>query len=260
MRYPRKILVLVVAALTVVSVVRADERVKIGAADFSPTLALAPGQKRLHIRAFRLDKRPVTNAQFLAFVLKHPEWRRDRAPSLFVDGDYLSHWSAPDELGNTALPRQPVTRVSWFAARAYCIAADARLPDWSEWELAAAADEKVADARKDAAWRERILEWYSHPGNQPLAAVGLNPPNVYGVQDLQGLIWEWVEDFGALMVSGDSRNQGDPDKLAFCGAGALSAQDRENYPILMRIGFLSALEGRSTAHTLGFRCAADASQ
>jgi len=68
-----------------------------------------------------------------------------------------------------------------------------------------------------------------------------------------------VEDFGSLMVSGDSRVQGDPDKLAFCGAGALSAQDRDNYPILMRIAYLSALQARSTGRVLGFRCAADLS-
>src|SRR5262249_19214185 len=79
-----------------------------------------------------------------------------------------------------------------------------------------------------------------------------------GVRDLHGLIWEWVEDFNSLMISGDSRTQGDPDKLAFCGSGALSAQDRENYPVLMRIAFLSSQQARSTGRTLGFRCASAA--
>lgn len=79
-------------------------------------------------------------------------------------------------------------------------------------------------------------------------------------QDLHGLVWEWVDDFNALIVSGDSRDQGDPDKLKFFGAGALSLKDRENYAVLMRVAFLSSLEARSTAHSLGFRCAAGASQ
>ena len=233
----------------------ADERVRIEAADFTPTLAPQPGVDRVHIAAFRLDPRPVTNAQFLQFVLGHPQWQRGRAAALFADADYLSHWAGPTALGRDALARQPVTRVSWFAARAYCAANDGRLPSWSEWELAAAAGPGVADARNDPAWRTGILDWYAKPASDPLSEVGLSSPNVYGVQDLHGLIWEWVEDFGALMVSGDSRVQGDPDKLAFCGAGALSAQDRDNYPILMRIAFLSSLEARSTAHSLGFRCA-----
>lgn len=234
----------------------AQERVSVAAADFRPMLAPQPGVDRTHIAAFRLDPRPVTNAQFLQFVLDHPQWRRGRAVALFADADYLSHWASPTTLGHDALPQQPVTRVSWFAARAYCAANEGRLPTWSEWELAAAADSRVADARNDPQWRAAILDWYAKPASAPLSEVGVSPGNVYGVQDLHGLIWEWVADFGALMVSGDSRVQGDPDKLAFCGAGALSAQDRDNYPILMRIAFLSSLEARSTAHSLGFRCAA----
>ena len=239
---------------------REDGRAFIGASNFTPTMAPAPGANRVHVAAFRLDRRPVTNAQFLQFVLERPEWRRGRVPALFADADYLSHWASADRLGGAALSEQPVTRVSWFAARGYCAAAGGRLPNWSEWELAAAADEKSADARNDPTWRSRMLDWYARPASRTLAEVGLTAPNVYGVDDLHGLIWEWVDDFGALMVSGDSRTQGDPDKLAFCGAGALSALDRDNYPILMRIAFLSALEGKSTARSLGFRCAAGADQ
>jgi formylglycine-generating enzyme len=234
-----------------------DERALVDAAEFAPVLAPGPGRERVHVAAFRLDRKPVTNQQFLEFVRAHPQWRRDRAASLFVDGEYLSHWAAPDRLGESVLPQQPVTRVSWFAARAYCQAAGARLPRWHEWELAAAADEQVADARSKVTWRERILEWYARPATQPLPLVGSAGANFYGVQDLHALIWEWVEDYGSLMVSGDSRTQGDPDKLAYCGAGALSAQDRDNYPMLMRIAYLSALEARSSGRVLGFRCATE---
>jgi len=228
----------------------------VGPADFAPVLAPAPGQSRVHINAFRLDRLPVTNEQFLAFVRRHPEWRRDRVARVFADTEYLSHWATPDELGEQAQPTQPVTRVSWFAARAYCEGSGARLPNWYEWELAAAADEDSFDARATSRWQERTLGWYAQPGGHPLPRVGLDVANRYGVHDLNGIIWEWVEDFSSFMISGDSRTQGDPDKLRFCGAGALSAQDRENYPTLMRIAFLSALEARSTERSLGFRCAA----
>jgi formylglycine-generating enzyme required for sulfatase activity len=68
-------------------------------------------------------------------------------------------------------------------------------------------------------------------------------------------VWEWVEDFNALLVSADSREQGDPDQLKFCGAGALSIQDRSNYAVAMRVAFLSALQAHDTTINLGFRCA-----
>lgn len=242
--------------LLLVSTCVAQEGAAIGPADFAPVIAPAPGQERVHVAAFHLDRTPVTNQQFLEFVRTHPQWRRDRVPNLFADGEYLSHWAAADNLGAGVSPQQPVTRVSWFAARAYCAAAGGRLPGWYEWEWAAAADEKLDDARSSPAWRARILDWYARPAGEPLPVVSTGAPNIHGVYDLHGLIWEWVEDFGSLMVSGDSRTQGDPDKLAFCGAGALSAQDRDNYPILMRIAYLSALQARSTGRVLGFRCAA----
>jgi formylglycine-generating enzyme required for sulfatase activity len=231
------------------------ERAAIGSSDFVSVLAPSPTQKVAHVEAFRLDRRPITNGEFLAFVVAQPTWQRGRVAALFADEGYLSHWASPVALGAEVLPDQPVTRISWFAARAYCTSQGARLPTWVEWELAAAASEDKPDARQDSVWRERILTWYSRPMTESLRRVGQTPPNFYGVQDLHGLIWEWVEDFSALMVSGDSRDQGDPNKLAFCGAGALSAQDRENYPILMRIAYLSAVKARSTTHSLGFRCA-----
>ena len=235
----------------------AGTRALLPAAEFVPVLrpAPAPAPASVHVAAFELDRVPVSNADFLVFVKTHPEWRRDRVPALLADKSYLSHWAAPDALGPQALPTQPVTQVSWFAARAYCEAQHARLPDWYEWEYAAAADEHRADARGSAAWRARILSWYAQPATAPLAAVGRQAPDLHGVQDLHGLIWEWVEDFGALTVSGDSRNQGDPDRVAFCGGGAATVQDRENYPMLMRVALLSSLEGRSTGRLLGFRCA-----
>jgi formylglycine-generating enzyme required for sulfatase activity len=233
----------------------AAELLPIGPGEFSSVVPSGDAAPSVHVGRFMLERRPVTNAEFLAYVLHHREWRRDRVASLFADGDYLSHWSAADTLGPSARPEQPVTRVSWFAARAYCEAQGERLPNWTEWEYAAAADERTADARRDPQWQSRILDWYGQPATHALPRVGMGPVNFYGIQDLHGLIWEWVEDFNALLVSADSRDQADPVKLQFCGAGALSLKDPGNYAMLMRIAFLTSLEARSTARSLGFRCA-----
>ncbi len=209
------------------------------------------------VAAFELMRMPVTNADFLAFVVAHPDWRRDRVARVFAEPRYLSHWATAIELGPDSLPAQPVVQVSWFAAQAFCAAQDARLPTWEEWEYAAAADETRHDARRDPAWRERILAWYSRPSNQPLVRAGLQTPNVYGVQDLHGLVWEWTEDFSSLLVAADNRSPGDGDTSKFCGAGALSMNDRDHYAVLMRVAMLSALNAEDTTTNLGFRCAKD---
>jgi formylglycine-generating enzyme len=207
------------------------------------------------VRPFSLRTMPVSNGEFSNFTQKSPQWRGKTVAAVFADSQYLNHWPASGGLDKEQLGR-PVTNVSWFAAQAYCESEGARLPTWHEWEYAAAADEKRVDARDDPAWRERILTWYSRK-SAPLPKVGSMEKNAYGIHDLHGVIWEWVHDASALMVSGDSRNQGDPDTLQFCGAGALSANDRENYPVLMRIAMLSSLGAASTTRNLGFRCAKD---
>jgi formylglycine-generating enzyme required for sulfatase activity len=147
--------------------------------------------------------------------------------------------------------------VSWFAANAYCEQRGGRLPTWTEWEYVAAADEVSRDARSNAAWRQRMLNWYSRPNAAVLQRVGASPANVFGVQDLHGLVWEWVADFNSLLVSADSRGEGDPDITRFCGSGAISMEQKENYAILMRVAMLSSLQARYTTENLGFRCAYD---
>lgn len=206
------------------------------------------------VAPFRLRTELVTNGEYLAFVQKHPQWQRGKVAGILADARYLTQWAGAVELGEQALPRQPVTRVSWFAAQAYCESEGARLPSWYEWEFAAAADATRRDARVDPAWRESILGWYSRPSNAALPEVG-GDANVYGVRDMNGLVWEWVDDFNALMVASDSREQGDPDLLKFCGAGAISMQEKENYAVLMRIAMLSALKAADTTNNMGFRCA-----
>ena len=229
----------------------------IPAGSYTSVLKLDDAGLQQQVQPFQLMTRPVTNGEFLAFVRAFPDWQRGAAPSVFVDENYLAHWAAADQLGDAVRADQPVTQVSWFAALAYCEAQDARLPSWAEWEYVAAADETRRDARADPAWRERILSWYSRSSAGALAPVGKTPANVHGVRDLHGLVWEWVDDFNALMVSSDNRTQGDPDILKFCGAGAISMSDRENYAILMRTAMLSALSAESTTRNMGFRCARD---
>lgn len=209
------------------------------------------------VAPFALMRRPVTNGEFLEFVRENPRWRRDQVASVLAEERYLSQWAGPVEPGTQAKSQQPVTWVSWFAADAYCQARGARLPTWTEWEYAAAADETRRDARQDRTFRERILSWYSRPSSAPLPRAGLQAPNAYGIQDLHGLVWEWTADYSSLLVSADNRDQGDADNARFCGAGALSMDDRENYAVLMRVAMLSSLDGADATANLGFRCARD---
>ena len=203
------------------------------------------------VRSFLLQSHPVTNQEFLAFVRTHPQWRRGAVPLALAGADYLGAWSGPLDPGPGATASQPVTRVSWFAADAYCEALHARLPDWYEWELAAAASTTKRDARSDATWRQQILDWYAHPTTNILASVEQGPANTYGLYDIHGLVWEWIHDFDSLLPA-------DADPERFCGSGAQNLQGKDNYAVLMRIALLGSLRAADTGRAIGFRCARNA--
>ncbi|WP_297803209.1 formylglycine-generating enzyme family protein [Arenimonas sp. GDDSR-1] len=230
--------------------------VHIPAGEFRSVLKYEDVTGPVKVPAFALMRTPVSNADFLAFVRKHPEWQRGRAAPVFVEADhYLSHWQSPLVPGPNAAPQQPVTRISWFAATAYCESLNARLPTWNEWEYVAAADRTRRDARSDPAWREELLRWYAEPSSGTLPPVGRQAANAYGIQDMHGLVWEWTQDYAAMLVSGDNRTQSDPDKAKFCGAGALAIEDKEDFAVMMRVAMLSSLEAVNSTSNLGFRCA-----
>jgi len=208
----------------------------------------------VEVPPFSMRVTPVTVGEFEAFLRSQPQWQKGRVARVLAERRYLAAWSGASEAGPSIRENSPVTDVSWFAARAYCESEGGRLPTWLEWEYAAAADATRTDARKDPAWRRRILSWYERPAASSLDAVG-GEANAYGVRDMHGLVWEWVDDFNALFIAGDSRTQGDPDLLKFCGAGAINIIDKDSYAIVMRIALLSSLNAADTTQSLGFRCA-----
>lgn len=215
----------------------------------------AGGPDQIEVARFLLDERPITNAEFHQFVALSPAWRRDRVPELFADPGYLGHWQGPLHLGAHAPPDEPVTRVSWWAARAYCEERGARLPIEAEWELAAQASELEPDASREAAFAQQILRWYARPTS--LRPVGIGPANWWGAYDLHGLVWEWVDDLNSAVVTSDNREDGNTDITRFCGASAIQAGDKGDYAAFMRVAHRSSLLAESTGRALGFRCAND---
>lgn len=250
----RSIFALCSLVLAVATGAAETPRATVGPGLYRPLYPTSEAEAEIRVPAFQLDVLPVTNAQFLSFVLADPAWRRDSIPSLYADEGYLSHWATPTTLGPSVEASAPVTRVSWFAARAYCAARGARLPDEAEWELAAAASETSPDGLRDPVFLAKILDWYSTPSGA-LGPVGQGEPNYWGVHDLHGSVWEWIEDYNSALIAVDNRQDGGADKMQFCGAGALSAKDKQDYAAFMRVAFRSSLEARFTARNLGFRCA-----
>ena len=140
---------------------------------------------------FYIDKNLVTNRQFKSFTDANPEWQRGRVPAQFDNGNYLKHWTTPTEIAAKA--DHPAVNVNWYAAVAYCRWAGKRLPSEAEWEYAARGglnalfpwgNEPVDKTRAN----------YGGSGLGTTSPVGTYPANQYGLFDMSGNVWQFLQD------------------------------------------------------------------
>ena len=144
----------------------------------------------VHLDAFYIDANEVTNGEFKDFVLANPEWQKERIDEKFHDGNYLQDWHGNNfPLGERD---HPVRYVSWYAAMAYAVWVDKRLPTEAEWEKAARGGLK----KKEYPWGNGINLNRANYGKRlgETTPVGEYPANDYGVHDIAGNVWEWCLD------------------------------------------------------------------
>ena len=125
-------------------------------------------------RAFELGKHEVTQAEWEAVMGSNP--------SLF------------DECGEGC----PVEQVSWddvqeFIGRLNALAGEARyrLPTEAEWEYAARAGTSGDRYGGDL----DAIAWYDGNSGERPHPVGQKAPNAWGLHDMLGNVWEWVQDW-----------------------------------------------------------------
>ncbi len=221
---------------------------------FSSELTVDGGQAEF-VPSFEMRRHLVTVSEYRRFVLAHPLWRRDRIPPLYASSGYLASWLSPTDPGPALDASSPVTEVSWFAARAYCAWERAGLPSWRQWEYAAASDRFRRDARGDPSRNARLLRLVSGRDGWRPGPVARGEADVYGLYDMNGLVWEWTDDYAALFVNADARDPARTNLLRLCGGAALAFKDRSRFPLIMRVGALSGMRPKDSSVGVGFRCA-----
>ena len=149
-----------------------------------------PAHKVSFTGGFELSKFEVTQAQWEAVTGLNIRKQRDQAdPSLPLKGEGPDH---------------PVYYVSWDDIQAFIVLlneADSsyvyRLPTEAEWEYACR-----AGTTGDWAGNLEMMAWYRGNSGGETHPVGSKNPNAWGLYDMHGNVWEWVQDFHAPYPTG----------------------------------------------------------
>jgi len=104
-------------------------------------------------------------------------------------------WNQLMKVNNAVVqgPDYPMTHIQWHEARAYCHRRGARLPTEAEWEYAARAGSTADNPWGNGIDRDAL--WYGGNSLRKLSIVGQKKPNAFGLHDMMGSVWEWVEDW-----------------------------------------------------------------
>jgi formylglycine-generating enzyme required for sulfatase activity len=86
----------------------------------------------------------------------------------------------------------PVERVLWNEASQYCQEIGGRLPTESEWEYSARAGSNSRYFWGNA--RPSEYAWYRENSNNQTQPVGSLKPNPFGLYDMAGNVFEWVNE------------------------------------------------------------------
>ncbi|MDX9747814.1 MAG: formylglycine-generating enzyme family protein [Paludibacter sp.] len=239
-----------------------------------------PNEQPAHevvVADFRLDKYPVTVAEFAKFVAA-TSYQTDA--ERFGDAGVFNfqtknwelkrgaNWRYP--LGTDYEPAQdthPVTQVSWNDAQAYCWWAKKRLPSEAEWEYAA----------RNAGKSDRLYSW----GNQLIidgtfkanvwqgsdinavqgedgftftSPVGYYGLNEIGLADMGGNVWNWCDDTFAMYPGSKEYYTVDPNSKVMRGGSFFfdPAMDK-SYTVTFR----APNTAETSLFNIGFRCTED---
>lgn len=161
---------------------------------------------------------------------------------------------------------RPVINVSWEDAKAYAewlsqeTGKRYRLPSESEWEYAARSGSKQETwaGTSQESELERYAVFVENSGNRTVE-VGTKHANKFGLHDLSGNVWEWVEDCAHATYEGAPKdgsawleaNRGD------CGLRVVRGGSWSNVPVDLRVSFRSWIGADFRDDGIGFRLAQD---
>ena len=252
--------------------------------------------RRVQITEFYMDVHEVSNAEFARFVKDtNYKTEAEKFGDSFVMDYFLSNqtlstvsqavkdapwwvpvkgatWLHPEGPDSDIRQRldHPVLHVSWNDAQAFCRWAGKRLPTEAEWEYACRAGREDRHFPWGNKWMPND-QYYGNvwtgefptvndaqDGFDKTAPVTAFPNSKFGLKNMVGNVWEWTSDYwtirhNALILHKDPTGpESGKDKVKKGG----SFMCNKSYCYRYRCAARSQNTPDSSAHNLGFRCAA----
>ncbi len=197
--------------------------------------------------------------------------RRVSVPA-FAAGKYEVTWSEWDRCvaaGSCASLKadgfgggsRPVTNVSWNEAVAYAkwlsnkTGQTYRLLSEAEWEYAARAGSSARWSFGDKESSLGSYGWYSSNSGSGTHAVGTKTANAFGLFDMHGNVWEWVQDCSAGNYSAGQPSNGSAYTSGSCSYRVLRGGSWAGDPQYLRSADRNGDVPTIRGNALGFRVA-----
>ncbi|MEW5868792.1 MAG: SUMF1/EgtB/PvdO family nonheme iron enzyme [Chloroflexota bacterium] len=195
---------------------------------FGVPMALVPaGEFQMGSGAGNDDEKPVHTVYLDAYSIDAYEVTNGRYAECVAAGTCdpptrSKSYTRSSYYGNPEYADYPVIYVTWEMANTYCQWRGGRLPTEAEWEKAARGglDGKQYPWGDEAPTCERANYWGKDGGCiGDTSPVGSYAPNGYGLYDMAGNVWEWVQDWYLETFYGSSPRDNNP-------TGPASGQER----------------------------------
>ncbi|MBM4225843.1 MAG: formylglycine-generating enzyme family protein, partial [Gammaproteobacteria bacterium] len=195
--------------------------------------------------AFYLGRYEVTQAQWQA--------RMGSNPSYFQ--------SASTQVPIAQVPLRPVEKVSWNTIQGFLSQTGMRLPTEAEWEYAYRAGTTTAfhgftgylSGTNDDSLLGNIA-WFNQQGGFQTRVVGGKLGNGFGLHDMSGNVWEWVNDWYGSNYYSTSPSVNPPGPSSG-SSRVLRGGGWVNYSDVCRASYRNFFNPASSNFDVGFRVA-----